>query len=196
MPKLNLFMKHTREQRQLPPPDTCVNTAGEHCWSGTPRKPLLLLSSFPMVPGLCEAPKSKASSSSPIPIFSATSAPAHPSPATSSLVACAPGRVLVFSLNSDNSTTLCAYFNVPILLVICFLICLLQWSASSSGARLCLLYLCFLVVAQSLAPNRCSLNVCIVQCLAEGMTSLPTHICSHETKLSFSFSSHVFIDLS
>lgn len=36
----------------------------------------------------------------------------------------------------------------------------------------------------------------IVQCLAQGVTSLPTYICSHGTKLNFSFFSHVFTELS
>ena len=52
------------------------------------------------------------------------------------------------------------HLSVLILLVICLPICLLQWSASSSGARWCLLYLCFLMSVQGLACNRCSLNVC------------------------------------
>lgn len=78
----------------------------------------------------------------------------------------------------------------------CLPICLLQGSASSSGVRLCLLYLCFLMLAQSLAHSRCSLHVRDVQYFAEEMASLPTHICSLGTKLSFSFFSHVFTALS
>ena len=88
------------------------------------------------------------------------------------------------------------HLSVLILLVICFPICLLQWSASSSGARGCLLYLCFLMSVQGLACNRCSLNVCGGLMFSWGDdSSTHTHLFSWNQIEFLLFYSPVFTEL-